>query len=99
VAAVGDGAFAVVWSGAVQLRVTIGAVLDNPGFDLLARPGTHPSVQGDSERVLAPAMPAPPALALVAGGAALAMSVATQSSIGAVVAVFLCGIGLAGLAR
>jgi len=99
VAAVGERAFALMWTGAVQSRVTMGPVLDNPGFELLARPGTHPSVGADTERALGAAVPAPPALALVAGGAALALSVAAQSSIGAVAAVFLCGIGLAGLAR
>ncbi|MCU1346759.1 MAG: hypothetical protein JWL70_3025 [Acidimicrobiia bacterium] len=99
VAAVGDRAFAIVWSGAVQSRVTVGPVLDNPGFDLLARAGTHPSVGAESERAISPGPPAPPALALVASGVAMAVSVAAHSPIGAVCAVFLGGIGLAGLAR
>jgi hypothetical protein len=99
VATVGDRAFAVVWSGAVQARVTMGPVLDNPGFELLARPGTHPSVGADAQRALTPTMAAPPALALAAGGAVLALSVAAHSPIGAVAAVFLVGIGLAGRAR
>jgi hypothetical protein len=99
VAVVGDQAFAVLWSGALQSRLTVGPVLDNPGFELLARTGSHPSVEAGSERALATPMPAPPALALVAGGVALAMSAAAHSPIGAVAAVFLCGIGLAGVAR
>src|SRR4051794_14925763 len=35
VAAVGDRSLALMWTGAVQSRVTMGPVLDNPGFELL----------------------------------------------------------------
>ncbi len=98
VAVVGEATVALVWTGAVQARATVGPVLDNPGFDLLARPGTHPSASHGSE-VVTTGPPGPPGLALVAGGAALAMSVAGHSPIMAVAAVFLCGIGLAGIAN
>jgi hypothetical protein len=97
VATIGDRALAVVWSGAVQARVTVGPVLDNPAFELLARPGMHPSAGGGGEAAIVHPTSGPPAIALVAGGVVLAMSVSSHSALGAVAAVFLCGIGLVGV--
>jgi hypothetical protein len=98
VAAVGEEVLAVMWVGAVQAHAVVGPVLDNAGFDLLARPGSHASV---ATRTIASINYSgssrwPLLVGLAGGGASIWAAWSSANPSLAVAGIFIAGIGLAG---